>query len=260
MKTIWTVALTIIFVVLFRFAIVPLLPEKLRFSRRSIQEYRADTYFRLLYREHTMSAYNKGIKGLHNELQKWRHEYKNNLIVLSGYISNGDTAEALAYIETIVEVSAISNPLISTNNTALDAVINTKLWHAKDQGIDVRAQSIYSESATIQIAANDLCSIIGNLLNNAIEACDRMEREDHHRFLTFKLVFENNNLIIVIENSYTGKISRFGKAFFSSKRSSFDGIGLKYVDTTIKKYEGYMTCEYDGSLFSAKVMLPMKTQ
>jgi sensor histidine kinase regulating citrate/malate metabolism len=260
MTTIWAVMLTVIFIVLFWIVIVLLPPVKLRRSRRSIREYRAEEHFRSLRHAETAAVFNKEIKELHSDLQKWRHEYKNNLIVLSGYINNGNTAEALAYIEAITAMPAISKPLISTNNAVLDAVINTKLWYAKNQGIDVYAQSICSEGEIIQIASNDLCSIVGNLLDNAIEACDRMTRGEHKRFMTVKLVFENDNLFITIENSHTGRLSRCGEVFISSKKAPYNGIGLKHVDTIIKKYEGHMMCKYNGGVFSAQVMLPTKTQ
>ncbi|MFP3153191.1 GHKL domain-containing protein [Lachnospiraceae bacterium ZAX-1] len=210
-----------------------------------------------LQRSDMEMTFREEVKNMHTDLQKWRHEYKNHLIAIGGYIASGEQSEALRYLEKVAGAQLIAKPLITTNNQALDAVINSKLWLAKTRGIDVSAQSAFPESGGIKrMTDGDLCSIIGNLLDNSIESCDRMAETDK-KFLTLELLVKGNNLFLMIYNSYIGEIKRDGELFISSKGSPYNGIGLKYVDSIIGRYGGYASREYNNGVFSTQVMIPL---
>jgi len=202
------------------------------------------------------ATFREEIKNMHADLQKWRHEYKNNLIAIRGYITEHNVNDALDYIDGITELPLIGKPLIKTNNAALDAVINSKLWSAETRGIKVSAMSVFPSDRTIRISDDDLCSIVGNLLDNSTEACDRIA-EGMEKFLTFELLVKGDNLFLMIYNSFSGEIVRDGDAFISSKNSIHNGIGLKYVDSIIDKYEGFSKREYNNGVFFTQVMIPL---
>jgi hypothetical protein len=196
------------------------------------------------------------IKNMHADLQKWRHEYKNNLIVLRGYVESEDFPGALDYIDGLAGAQLIGKPMIRTDNAALDAIINSKLWLAEKRGINVSAQSAFPESGVVRVTDGDLCSIIGNLMDNSIEACDRMP-EGAQKFITFELLVRENNLFLSIYNSFAGKISRDGEEYMSSKSRPHGGVGIKYVDSILARYEGYAMREYNNGVFATQVMIPL---
>lgn len=83
---------------------------------------------RKIQRSDMEATFREEIKNMHADLQKWRHEYKNNLVALKGYVTENDTVGALDYIDKIAEIPLVGKALVSTTRVALDAVINSKLW------------------------------------------------------------------------------------------------------------------------------------
>jgi hypothetical protein len=201
-------------------------------------------------------TFREEVKNMHLDLQKWRHEYKNDIIALRGYLGEGDLSGASAYVDKLADAPFAARPLIITNNHALDAVINSKLWLASTRGIAVSAQSAFPEDGVLRVSDGDLCSIAGNLLDNSIEACDRIKGPER-KFLTLELLVKGHNLFLMVYNSYAGEILRDGDVFVSSKGSPRNGMGLKYVDSIIDKYEGYAKRGYGNGVFSTQVMIPL---
>jgi sensor histidine kinase regulating citrate/malate metabolism len=203
------------------------------------------------------ATFQNEIKAMHADLLTWRHEYKNNLIAIRGHIESGDVTGALDYLDSLAGTQSAGKILIHTGNAAVDAIVNSKLWFAKSRGIYVNAQSLFPEGGVARVSEGDLCSIIGNLLDNSIEACGRMP-EGERRFINFELLVKGDNIFLSIYNSYTGKIAQDGEEFLSSKRKPYGGgIGIKYVDSILAKYEGYAMREYNNGVFFTQAMIPL---
>jgi hypothetical protein len=202
------------------------------------------------------TTFQNEIRNMHADLQTWRHEYKNNLIAIRGYVESEDLPGALDYIEKLAGAQLIGKTMIRTGNPALDAVINSKLWLAQSRGITVSAQSAFPEGGIARVTDGELCSIIGNLMDNSIEACDRMP-EGMRKFITFELLVRESNLFLSIYNSFSGKIARDGEEFLTAKNRPHGGIGIKYVDSILAKYEGYALREYNNGVFATQVMIPL---
>jgi hypothetical protein len=202
------------------------------------------------------TAFNNEIKAMHADLQMWRHEYKNNLIAIRGYVESEDLAGALEYLDSLAGARLVGQPLIRTKNPAIDAVVNSKLWLAQSRGIYVSAQSLFPEGGVARVTEEDLCSIIGNLLDNCIEACGRMP-EGERKFINLELLVREYNLFLSIYNSYSGKILRDGEEYLTLKDRPYGGFGIKYVDMILAKYEGYAMREYNNGVFATQVMIPL---
>ncbi|MDR1299515.1 MAG: ATP-binding protein [Oscillospiraceae bacterium] len=201
-------------------------------------------------------TFNNEIKAMHADLQIWRHEYKNNLIAIRGHIESGDLPGAIDYIDSLAGNQIIGRPMIHTGNPAIDAVTNSKLWLAQSRGIYVSAQSLFPDSGVARVTEGDLCSIIGNLLDNCIEACGRVT-EGERKFINFELLVKGDNIFLSIYNSYSGKILRDGEDFLTVKDRPYGGIGIKYVDSILAEYEGYALREYNNGVFATQVMIPL---
>ena len=201
--------------------------------------------------------YHKEIKTLHNDLQKWRHDYKNNLLAIRGFIDKEDYGGASSYIEKMTGTLSMDKVVIHTGNAALDAIVNSKLWLADSSGIHVNAQTLLKENGEIRrLSISDLCSILGNLLDNAIEACNRMI-QGKWKHITLEIFEKDDTLYIFIYNNYDDDIIRDGDDFISSKRKNSIGIGIKYVDELVKRYDGYIRREYNNGVFLTQAMLPL---
>ena len=201
------------------------------------------------------SHFFKELDAIHTDLRTWRHEYNNNLIALRALIEDGSPEKALEYLDKISVESVRESVMLQIGNPVLDAVVSSKLLRARSQGIDVSIQVVYPESNNIE--DNDLCAISGNLLDNAIEACERMDETGQKRFISFSLLVKGKNLVLSILNSYDGEIKRERERFLTVKDKRFHGIGIQYIDSIVDKYQGHVLREYQDGVFETHVMLPL---
>ena len=210
---------------------------------------------RCLQRLEMESEFNREICAMHSDLRTWRHEYNNNLIALRAVLEEGTHEDALEYLDSISIESVRDSVIIQTGNTVLDAVVSSKLLLARSYGIDVSVQAVYLNTNIIE--DKDICAIIGNLLDNATEACERMEVAGQIRYLSFSLFVKGKNLAISVLNSYDGKIKRDGNKYLTSKGSQEHGIGLQNVDSIVAKYQGHVVREYHDGVFETHVLIPL---
>ena len=145
---------------------------------------------------------------------------------------------------------------LQTGNLILDAVVSSKLWLAQSKGIEASIQ-VVSLGKEMKIEDPDFCAIVGNLLDNAIEACERMGKEDGKRFIEISLLVKGRDMVFTIGNSFNGELKRIGNRYISLKRGRFHGIGLKHVDSIVEKYNGQIVREVKGRFFETCVVLPI---
>lgn len=195
------------------------------------------------------------IDAMYTDMRTWRHEYKNNLTALRALAEHGDMVKMLAYIDSIAIEPERNLITLQTGNLVLDAVVSSKLWLAKARAIDVSVQAVYPESNLIE--DNDLCAIAGNLLDNAIEACDRMTDDSKKKFITFSLLVMGKNLLLSICNSFNDELKREGDRYLTLKDGHFHGMGIPHVDSIVSKYQGHVIREQKMGIFETHIMLPL---
>jgi len=201
------------------------------------------------------SSYFKEIDVAYTDFRTRFHEYKNNLIAMRALIEHDENKKALDFIDSITTNTAGENAVLQTGNLVLDAVVSTKFGFARSQGIEVRIQAVYPEDN--QIEDNDLCAIAGNLLDNAVEACLRIDTEDQLKFIDFTLLTKGKNITLSICNSYKGVVKKEGDRYITAKDKRFHGLGIQYVDAIVSKYQGHVLREYDNNVFETHVILPL---
>ena len=197
----------------------------------------------------------KEIDAMYSDMRTWRHEYKNNLIALRALIAHEEKEKALKYIDYIACESLETHVTLQTGNLILDAVVSSKLWLAQSRNIQVSVQAVYPENN--QIDDTDLCAIAGNLLDNAIEACERIVDPSERRFIHFSLMLKGKSLFLLISNSYDSELKRDGVRYLTLKKGCFHGIGIPYVDSIVDKYQGHVRRFQKSGVFETHVMLPL---
>lgn len=188
------------------------------------------------------------------ELRKFRHDITNKLSVASELIMRGENNRALNYISGLISRINDIKVYSQTGNIVIDSIINYKLSQAADNGINI----IYD----IQIASDmaieddDMVVILGNLLDNAIEAA---AKTDSDKYINLFFKDEKSYIYIDIKNSYNGEINIEGYKIKTTKQDEeLHGIGLESVKDVIKKYSGNIDYEYDDKEFHVMVMLYVK--
>lgn len=193
----------------------------------------------------------------YEKLRKVQHDMKNYLLGIKYYVDKGELETGAAYLnEILCRLSECGNRVSTVENaeTLWGAMIDMKLTQAQGMGI-MTEQHVYPGRYEV-IHSLDLCVILGNLLDNAIEAeaknDDRkeimVEMKEIHRFIYIKIsnwVDDNRK-------------EEAGKLLSQKEDPMLHGLGIRNVLETVKKYEGKFETEIAGNYFHAKVMLQMK--
>lgn len=184
----------------------------------------------------TLEIYNKMMTDRFHEIEQVYHEFafvnhdiKNHLIVLGEYEEAGEHDKALAYLKKIqIPLSQNISRYIKTGNDTIDIILNFKLKEAEKNGISI---DIDCEIITEwQIDDADLCSLLGNLLDNAINASSKMSTGD--KWIKFTMQKKGNIILLQMSNSYLPSNDS------SHKKNILHGYGLQSVKNTVKKYSG----------------------
>jgi sensor histidine kinase regulating citrate/malate metabolism len=174
------------------------------------------------------------------------HDYKNNIIALTQLAEEGNVDEIKAYLKE--ESKMLDNRMfyIKTGNSVADAIINTKCNKAKNKGINFSVNSVFEEQNSVSDV--DLASILGNLLDNAIEASEKEDKP----YISVNINKQKSFLIINISNKYTGNFSNTTQ----KKDKIFHGIGLKSVNRIVKKYGGQLNISRENDMIITKILIP----
>lgn len=199
------------------------------------------------YYEQQLEIMQTSIKANHSLL----HDLKSHLIALKSCLKEGEIEEALAYIERMLEFNTTGQTeLAKTGNKIIDSIINFKLQEAIDKKIDVTAKIKIPEA--LEMDSFDATVIIGNILDNAIEAASKAE---HERKLNVLLIYDRRRIVFEVDNTYSGCINMEQGALRTNKENWLNhGIGLQNVGLVAEKYNGTVDINFDDNWFNICVM------
>ena len=192
------------------------------------------------------------VDNIYRTMRGWRHDYHNHIQAMLALTDN--TEELRQYLWKLNDDLTTVDTVLKTGNVMVDAILNSKLSLIKSRNIAVNAKA--TVPAELKISEIDLCAIIGNLLDNAMEACLRQE-DKANRFIRVYIGVLKQQLYICVTNSMDGKAKRLGKAYLSSKGSDAHGFGLMRIDRLADKYGGYVNRQSEEGAFATEVMLPL---
>lgn len=172
------------------------------------------------------------------------HEFKNHMDCIQGLLRENEITKAMEYVNNINENVENNMNYFNTSNPVINAVINQKFRQAKE--LDIAVIIALDQLDEVNIQEEDLVVLLANLLNNAIEACEKLDKEK--RFIKFKFVREDKKYIISIKNPVRETIMMEHDQIRTSKDNPLEhGVGLLNIKNIIGKYhgEGVCTC-HDG--------------
>ncbi|MCI8407924.1 MAG: GHKL domain-containing protein [Lachnospiraceae bacterium] len=193
------------------------------------------------------------LKRKHEELRQFRHDMENRIIVMQQMLKDREYDTAMEYTEQISEKLSQTEVYSITGNTAIDSVLNYKLTKASEKGIKIESNVAIPEK--IGIDEEDIVVILGNLLDNAIEATEKLKED---KYISIDLEYDKGSVFIHVKNSYDSLI-RFvnGKIVTRKKDEYLHGIGLQSVNTVVEKYNGLLDIEHNNREFIVNILLYM---
>ena len=189
---------------------------------------------------------------IYRQMRGWRHDYHNHIQAMLAMTDNPE--ELRKYLWMLNDDLTTVDTVLKTGNVMVDAILNCKLSLIKSKNITVNAKA--TVPTELRISEIDLCAIIGNLLDNAMEACLRQD-ESEERFIRVYISILKQQLYICVTNSVGGKVKKVGKTYLSTKDSDAHGFGLMRIDRLADKYDGYVNRQNEEGAFATEVMLPL---
>lgn len=195
-----------------------------------------------------MQKYYAEVENMYSKMRGWRHDYRHHIQAMKVHAAHGEYEEIDKYLDMLDDDLTNVETVIKTGNRMADAILNSKLSLATEREIKVKAEAQIPVS--LNVSELDLCIIIGNLLDNAIDAC--MELPAEERLIRIYMEMKGNYLYLALTNTAGGA----KKKSFASTKGEGHGFGISRVDAIVKKYGGYVTRASEDGAFSTEVLLP----
>ena len=143
------------------------------------------------YQSELVQTHYQEVENMYRQIRGWRHDYRNHIQVLKSYAKDGDLAQISKYLDELDEDLSTVDTVIKTGNKMTDAILNSKISLAKSKHIPVVADA--HVPVALKTSEMDLCIIIGNLFDNAIEASLQLPEEKRMMVLWLRFLTEINS-------------------------------------------------------------------
>lgn len=211
------------------------------------------------YQNDLISKHCGEVENIYRQMRGWKHDFHNYIQMVKAYISMGEIDKLLIFCDKLDNDLNTIDQVIKTGNVMVDAILNSKISLAKTKKITVNAKATVPKE--IEISDVDLCVLIGNLLDNAIEACEKTASSPHYEFddafIRIYIGMKGNYLYLCVTNSVYSEIKKTGNKFLSTKNSETHGYGLMRIDKICSKYNGYCKRNNEPGAFSTEILLPV---
>ena len=193
---------------------------------------------------------NQDMAHIVESLRSLRHDMNNHMSVLHGLLSMGEIADAQDYLESISKDLEVANTFIFTDNKILSVLLNNKISKANALGINLETELLTN---TTPFADDELCAVLGNILENAIEA--NTGHENPHIFFSMKK--STGKLLIQCDNTYTtAPIFEDGQLITTKTNKSYHGIGTQNIRSIVERHHGTVRFSAD-ELFHVDIAIPL---
>lgn len=192
---------------------------------------------------------NESVKRQYEETRRIRHDLKQVYAVLSTLLSENKVAESEEYLSRNYSEIESMEILIDVGNDFINAILSSKLNRAKALGITVRC----CVDRSLKFDEADMCVLLGNMLDNAIEACERCAQP---RYVELSIISRGEQYLIEVANSVPDNVLGENAALETTKRNAeLHGFGTKSIRQIAEKYDGNVRYFQEGDIFTCEVLL-----
>ena len=190
------------------------------------------------------------IQTMYRQMQAWRHDYRNHIQNMKNRLDS-DSGELSQYLDALADDLTEADTLIRTGNVMADALLSGKLAAAQAKGIALHVKAQIPKG--LAMSDVELCALLGNLIDNAMEACEKLP--ENERFLRVYIDRFKGQFYLSVQNSSPAVVREKGS--FRTTKSGTHGFGLFRIDRIAKKYNGYVNRQYEEGIFATELMIPM---
>lgn len=212
---------------------------------------RKKTYLKLVeYQTEQSEKHLNEVRSIHKEMRGYKHDFHHHLQTLKGQLEAGEVDRALAYIEQLDNQLMNVDTLLKTGNVSLDAILSAKIAQAKAENIAVTVKANVPD--TLTISDLELSIVVGNLLDNAIEACRTVTGE---RFIRIFISMKGNMLYFSMLNASGAKSKKTG-SLFATHKDGVHGFGLRRAEAILEEHGGWVKYNSEDGAFTSEFLVP----
>ena len=204
------------------------------------------------YQRELIETHYREVENMYRQIRGWRHDYRNHIQMMKVLAANGDMDALKVYLDELDTDLNTMDTVVKTGNPMADAILNSKISLARSRNIPTQVDAHIP--VKLKISELDLCCIIGNLFDNAMEAS--MALPEEKRMIRVYMDMKGTQLYISFTNfTAAKKLSKVGKGFKTSKGEGH-GFGLVRIDDIVSRYDGYLSRNSEDGAFTTEILIP----
>ncbi len=204
------------------------------------------------YQRELIETHYREVENMYRQIRGWRHDYRNHIQMMKVLAANGDMDALKVYLDELDTDLNTVDTVVKTGNPMADAILNSKISLARSRNIPTQVDAHIP--VKLKMSELDLCCIIGNLFDNAMEAS--MALPEEKRLIRVYMDMKGTQLYISFTNfTAAKKLSKVGKGFKTSKGEGH-GFGLVRVDDIVSRYDGYLSRNSEDGAFTTEILIP----
>ena len=204
------------------------------------------------YQRELIETHYREVENMYRQIRGWRHDYRNHIQMMKVLAANGDMDALKAYLDELDTDLNTVDTVVKTGNPMADAILNSKISLACSRNIPTQVDAHIP--VKLKMSELDLCCIIGNLFDNAMEAS--MALPEEKRMIRVYMDMKGTQLYISFTNfTAAKKLSKVGKGFKTSKGEGH-GFGLVRIDDIVSRYNGYLSRNSEDGAFTTEILIP----
>lgn len=204
------------------------------------------------YQRELIETHYREVENMYRQIRGWRHDYRNHIQMMKVLAANGDMDALKVYLDELDTDLNTVDTVVKTGNPMADAILNSKISLARSRNIPTQVDAHIP--VKLKMSELDLCCIIGNLFDNAMEAS--MALPEEKRMIRVYMDMKGTQLYISFTNFIAAKkLSKVGKGFKTSKGEGH-GFGLVRIDDIVSRYDGYLSRNSEDGAFTTEILIP----
>lgn len=204
------------------------------------------------YQRELIETHYQEVENMYRQVRGWRHDYRNHIQTLKVLTQNGDLTAISAYLDALENDLATVDTVVKTGNSMADAILNSKLSLARAKRVQVFCDAHIP--VKLKMSEIDLCCIIGNLFDNAIDAS--LSLPESERCIRVYMDMKGTQLYISFTNfTALHKQKKLSGRFLTTKGEGH-GFGLVRIDTIIERLGGYLSRNSEDGAFTTEILIP----
>ena len=205
------------------------------------------------YQRELIAIHYAEVENMYRQMRGWRHDYRSHIQVMKAHAAQGEWEALRAYLDQLEDDLSTVDTVVKTGNPMADAILNSKISLARSRHIQVRSDA--SVPVALDISELDLCVILGNLFDNAIEASLALPEEE--RLIRVYIDRKGEQLYISFTNFTASGKREKREGRFRSTKGEGHGFGLVRMDAIIERLGGYLTRNSEEGAFTTEILLPV---